>query len=250
VARSVRIFTGALARDLFHRLPERNQARLRRLAHPVRWGGLRRFEPVDPNWGFGRGTPVDRWYIDRFVAQHAHDVRGRVLEVMAATYADQHADASTRVEILDIDAANPEATILADLADAGSLPRDAFDCVILTQTLQYVEDTDAALANVWQTLAPGGVLLLSVPTISKGPPHWATPDRWRLLPAGLLTTLHRTCPSPECEVMGFGNLVVALAALLGVAAEELRSEELARHDSDFIVITCARVRKPRESALP
>jgi SAM-dependent methyltransferase len=248
VARGVRAFLGSLARDLFHRLPEPSQARLRRLVHPVRWGGLRRFEPVDPNLGFGRGTPVDRWYIDQFIARHQHEVHGHVLEVMAPTYAGNRADAVARIDILDIDPMNPEATIVADIADERSLPARKFNCVILTQTLQYVLDVHAALANAWQSLAPGGVILVSVPTISKGPTHWGAADRWRLLPAGLSAVLQRTCPSSECHVVGFGNLVVALSALLGVAAEELRPEELARHDSDFIIITCARVRKPHEIA--
>ena len=89
-----------------------------------------------------------------------------------------------------------------------------------------------------------------MPTISKGPTHWGAADRWRVLPAGLSTILQRTCPSSECEVVGFGNLLVAMSALLGVAAEELRSEELAKHDSDFVIITCARVRKPLGSDRP
>jgi SAM-dependent methyltransferase len=246
VARALTASLGSVARGLFHRLPEREQARVRRALHPVRWGGLRRFEPVDAIWGFGRGTPVDRWYIGRFLESHARDVHGRVLEVMSPTYAGTHADGITSIDILDIDPANDNATIVADLCDTGSLPIRAFDCVILTQTLQYVRDFDLALATAWESLAPGGVLLLSVPSISKGPPHGAAAERWRILPPGLLTALQRTCPSPEIEVVGFGNLIVALSALLGVAAEELRREELERYDSDFVINTCARVRKPPE----
>jgi SAM-dependent methyltransferase len=250
VARRVRASLGFRARGLFHRLPEQNQARLRRLVRPVRWGGLRRFEPVDANWGYGRGTPVDRWYIERFIAQHEQDVRGRVLEVARPLYSKEHTDGITRIDILDVDPANTEATILADLGDADSLPRAAFDCVILTQTLQYLRDIDTALGNVWQSLVPGGVLLLSVPTTQKASPYPYAPELWRFTPFGLLAVLERACPASEREVIACGNLLAALSGLLGVAAEELRSEELERYDSDFVIITCARIRKPRESALP
>jgi SAM-dependent methyltransferase len=244
MARGVRASLGSFARDLFHRLPERNQARVRRFVHPVRWGGLRRFEPVDPYWGFGRGTPVDRWYLDAFIENHQHDIRGRVLEVAEPRYAAKHSEGITRIDILDLDPSNPEATILADIGDAHSLPAGAFDCVILTQTIHYAPDIQTALGNVWQSLAPGGVLLLSAPATSKGCPYPHAPDLWRLMPFGLAAALQRTCPSSECEVSGYGNLLTALSALLGVAAEELRPDELARYDSDFAVISCARVRKP------
>src|ERR687895_460818 len=60
--------------------------RLRRLgAWPpvgsLRLGSLRRVTPISRNYGFDRGTPIDRHYIERFLTRHAGDVRGRVLEV-------------------------------------------------------------------------------------------------------------------------------------------------------------------------
>ena len=42
------------------------------------------------------------------------------------------------VEIVDIDASNADATIVADLLEPNSLPANRFDCFILTQTLQLV----------------------------------------------------------------------------------------------------------------
>lgn len=47
--------------------------------------GLARLDPVSRTFGFDRGKPVDRWYIERFLAAHADDVRGRVLEVAETT---------------------------------------------------------------------------------------------------------------------------------------------------------------------
>jgi SAM-dependent methyltransferase len=56
-------------------------------------------------------------------------------------------------------------TIVADLATAGHIPSDTFDCIILTQTLQYIFDLPAAVRAIYRILAPGGVLLASVPGI-------------------------------------------------------------------------------------
>jgi SAM-dependent methyltransferase len=248
VARRVIDGVRALARRVFHRLPRSAQARIRRLSHRVRWGSLRRMSPVDSNFGFGRGTPIGRHYLEVFVDRHRDDIQGRVLEVGRATYAGSRAERIARLDIVDIDPDNVSATIVVDLADRGSLPQDAFDCAIVMQTLQYVSHPDAALENLWQSLRPGGVALLSVPASGRRDAVLATTDRWRLLPAGLTALLERACCGAEIEVISFGNLISAVGALEGMAAEELRAEELAPHDDNFPVVTCARVYKPPDRA--
>ena len=111
----------------------------------VDFGDLRRVRPLDDAFGFGRGTPVDRYYIDRFLTERAGDVRGRVLEIKDAAYTEQFGDGHvTHSDVLDIDASNPLATVVADLADAATVPDDTYDCVILTQTLQLVYDVRAS----------------------------------------------------------------------------------------------------------
>src|SRR4029079_6281561 len=70
----------------------------------------------------------------------------------------------------------PQATLVADLTDARSLPHDHFDCFICTQTLQYVFDLPAAVATVHRMLKPGGAWLLTVPGISQISPYDC--DRW------------------------------------------------------------------------
>ena len=49
---------------------------------------------------------------------------------------------------------NPQATIVGDLTDAPHIPSDAFDCAIVTQTLQFVYDVRAALATLHRVLRP------------------------------------------------------------------------------------------------
>jgi SAM-dependent methyltransferase len=236
-----------LLRRLTSRVPLRTKAavkrRLRRLNRP-RWGDLRRREPFSSYYGFDRGTPVDRCYIERFLAERASDIRGNVLEVGNARYARAFRDAApTRVEIVDVDPTNVEATIVADLSQADSLPGGQFDCFILTQTLQLVADVDAALRNAWQSLASGGVLLISVPGITRVDPDHVEADRWRFTAAGLDTVLARTCSAGRREVVGYGNLISAVAFLMGLAAEELEEPELTPADPHFTVSVCARVQR-------
>ena len=63
-------------------------------------GDLRRTAPLCDSFGFSRGTPVDRVYIDAFLARHAADIRGRVLEVQNAAYATRFG--AGRVERADV----------------------------------------------------------------------------------------------------------------------------------------------------
>ena len=242
-----------IGRELLRRLKGRippdakraTRARIVRL-NRARWGNLRRLEPFSGYYGFDRGTPVDRFYIERFLAERAEDIRGRVLEVGHARYARAfQGSAPGEVEIVDNDPGNAEATIVADLSAPSSLPLESFDCFILTQTLQLVSDVEAALENAWQGLKSGGVLLITLPGITRADPEHVSHDRWRVTPAGLDTLLARTCSGGRREVAGYGNLIAAVAFLMGLAAEELEDSELTAIDPYFTVTVCARVEKLR-----
>jgi Methyltransferase domain len=220
------------------------RARVERL-NRARWGNLRRLEPFSDYYGFERGTPIDRFYIARFLAERAADIRGTVLEVGHARYAHAFPDAcAEEVEIVDNDTTNLDATIVADLSEPDSLPSGRFDCFILTQTLQLVADVDAALQNAWQSVASRGVLLITVPGITRADTEHASSDRWRFTPSGLDTLLTRACLGANREMLGYGNLVSAVAFLMGLAAEELKESELTETDPNFTVSVCARVEKP------
>ena len=56
----------------------------------------------------------------------------------------------------------PEATIVADLGTGEGLPADAFDCVICTQTLQFIYDVQGAVLALNRALRPGGVVLATM----------------------------------------------------------------------------------------
>jgi hypothetical protein len=213
-------------------------------AGAVRWGSLRRSSPFSRDWGYDRGTPIDRVYIEKFLASHAEDVRGACLEVMNADYTDRFGGARvSRQDVLDINPANTLATIVTDLGEADSLPVQRFDCVIFTQTLHLIPDMRIALANVWRAIAPGGVLLLTVPALGrhdtrKGFHH----DRWRLTKTGLEWLLGGL-PDGRADTTTYGNVLSCTAFLYGLAAEELRPEELHVTDPAFPLIVAARVHK-------
>lgn len=207
---------------------------VRRASFHLRWSGTRRLDPLS-EWGFERGTPVDRYYIERFLSTHRELVHGRVLEVKEDLYASAYGAAD--VEVLDIDSGNSSATLVGDICDRTTLPAGAFDCTIITQTLQLVTDPQAALENLLATMRPGGSALVVVPSLSRlaGPG-----DRWRWTALGFQELADRA--GVLAEVRAFGNLVACRAFLLGAAAEELPRGVLDEEDPDYPLLVTAVVR--------
>jgi predicted ATP-grasp superfamily ATP-dependent carboligase len=211
----------------------------------VDWGTLRRLRPFSSRYGYDRGLPVDRFYIERFLSSHRQAIRGDVLEVKDSSYTNRFGTGRVlQTHVVDVDPGNRRATLVADVCVAGSLPRSAFDCIILTQTLQYLADVDSALHNLWASLRPGGDLLVTAPGVAPLDPQVPEFDLRRLTPSGLEAVLRRSCPEASLLVEGHGNVLVAVAFALGLATEELSTSELAANDPGFPVLVCARATKP------
>ncbi len=209
---------------------------------PVRLGSLRSTSPVSSRWGYDRGQPVDRWYIERFVDAHRSDITGRVLEVKDSMYTERFGHALTEQAVLDIDPSNERATHVADLATGEALPSDAFDCFVLTQTLQLVFDAEAALRTAHRVLAAGGVLLMTVPVTSRvvSPP---LTDYWRFTPLAIGRLLDAVFGDGAATVNGRGNVLSQVAFLEGLAVQDVTEAELEVDDPRFPLIVTARAVK-------
>jgi SAM-dependent methyltransferase len=225
--------------------PLRWQRRLQRLRRPAWLGTIRRTAPVSEHYGRDRGTPIDRYYIEQFLAAERAAIRGRVLEVMNRDYTVRFGTGVDTSDVLDIDPGNPDATIVSDLAAADALPTSSFDCFILTQTLQYIYDLKAAVAHAHRILAPGGTLLCTVPVVSRIDRRALESECWRLTAAASSRLFGEVFPPSGIAVRERGNVLAAVAFLVGMAAEELSARELERDDPFFPVVVTVRATKAR-----
>jgi hypothetical protein len=216
--------------------------RLRRWFSPAWMGTLRRTKPVSSGWGFDRGRPVDRYYIDSFLEEHTQDIHGRVLEILNSDYARRFGSRIEQADILDIDPANQQATIIADLTAAGSIANDLFDCFILTQTLQLIYDVKSAIAHSHRILRPGGVLLATVPAVSRLAGEGYT-DYWRFTPASCACLFGEIFGPHQVTITAYGNVLSAVAFLEGIAYEELLKRELDVLDERYPVLLAIRAVK-------
>src|SRR3954452_3362265 len=233
---SIRSRIRSMVRKVLH------AARRLRSSAGLRICRIRSSRPLSPAYGYDRGTPIDRFYIETFLAGHSADIRGNVLEVGDDTYSRRFGGDRVRTQdVLHIHAGNTAATVVGDLASAGTLPKNAFDCIILTQTLQYIFDLHAAIRNLRQALRPGGVLLVTAPALSPiGADEWRDSHYWLFTPLSIERLLSSSFDHQKVTVSGLGNLYAATTFLHGAAVEEANKKKLDEVMPGYAVVICAR----------
>lgn len=217
--------------------------------HRVRFGSLRRLEPISRVFGFDRGHAICRYYIEEFLKKYSEDIRGHVLEIGDSTYTTRFGGRYvTKSDVLHVWDDNPKATIVADLTCADHIPSDTFDCIIFTQTLQFIYDFRAAVHHLYRILKPGSVLLATLHGISQisryDMDRWG--EYWRFTTLSAQRLFSEFFPPESVTVESYGNVLTAVAYLHGLAVEELRRQELDYHDPDYQALIAVRAVKPRE----
>jgi hypothetical protein len=197
-------------------------------------------EPVSREFGFDRGKPVDRWYIERFLSEHRADVHGAVLEVAESTYTNWYGDGEvTRADVLH-HTGNAESTVVGDLTTGEGLPVATYDCFICTQTLPFIYDVHAAVRGIAGVLKPAGVVLATVPGMSQvsreDKRDWG--DWWRFTSQGTERLFREAFET--VEVTAHGSVLSAAAFLYAYSAEDLAERELAYQDPEYELLITVR----------
>ena len=224
-------------------------ARRRMVAAPsVDFGGLRRLTPVSRLLGRDRGMPIDRYYIARFLDANAARIRGHALELDDDGYTRAYGgDRVTRSDVLHVNAANPRATIVADLTRADhQIPSDRFDTIILTQTLPFIYDIHAVVRTLHRILRPGGAVLATVggitPISRRDMERWG--HFWSFTSLSARRLFEEVFSPADVHVEAYGNVLAATAFLHGLSAEELSASELDHRDPDYEVLIAIVAVKP------
>jgi glycosyltransferase involved in cell wall biosynthesis len=204
----------------------------------VRFGHLHRYAPFSTQFGYDRGGPVDRYYIENFLGQEADAIKGRVMEIGDNAYTLQYgAEKVTKSDILHVDASNPNATLVGDISHAPHIPDNTFDCIILTQTLHLIYHFREALQTCCRILKPGGALLLTVPGITPiDHGEWKETWYWSFTDKSMKRLMEETFPGGTSEVTPYGNVFTATAFLYGMGLPEVPKTKLMYNDPHFQVI--------------
>jgi SAM-dependent methyltransferase len=211
----------------------------------INWGNLRKVTPVSRNYGFDRGTPVDRYYIEKFLEENEADIKGSVLEIKERCYTKFFGESKVSCsDILDFNTCNKSATIYADLRYTKALPKKKYDCIILTQTLHWIDNYDAVIKNLHGMLNKNGILLCTLPSVSRIDYDVGEEgDFWRFTKASARYIFKKHFAEDKLQIKAYGNVFIDICFLKGVSVEEISTDELDYYDKYFPLIVCVRATK-------
>jgi hypothetical protein len=206
------------------------------------WGNLRRTRPFSDHYGFDRGTPIDRYYVLKFMENYRRHITGDVLEIQSTAYTKFCGHDVCRSESIDIDPQHAT-TYVCDLAHSENvLASNEYDCFLLPNTLNHLRDVTGALHHALRVVKPGGVILATAPTLSPLTPDFS--EYQRFTTAGLRELAESAWPRCEVSIESDGNVLAATAALMGIASEELSPSELDVNDPRYPVLLSVFCKKP------
>lgn len=214
-------------------------------------GPLRRVTPLIEEDIWKRGVPIGRFYTNkRFLPQYAGDIHGHVLEVSESVYTKWFGkDRVSQSDVLHLTGC-PEATIIADLTKADNILSDTFDAIVITFTLQFIYDIDAAILTLHRILKPGGVILAvfdSTSRVSRADMDLYG-EYWRVTTASAQKLFEECFPRAGVTVKAYGNVLAVVASLHGMVSEDFFEAELDYHDPDIEMVIAVRAVKPLSSA--
>jgi hypothetical protein len=168
-------------------------------------------KPISNEYGFDRGTPIDRYYIENFLESNKSLITGDCLELLNSNYTDKFGKNVIKSDILDINTDNKKATIYGDLRNLSNVLDSTYDCIILTQVFQFIDDVSSAIKECHRILKPGGVLLVTVPTLGRVDcMSGIQGDYWRFTTASASYLFKKYFSTDKLEINSFGNVSAAI----------------------------------------
>jgi len=212
----------------------------------INFGDFKNTKPIGRDYGMARGNPIDRYYIENFLKKNSESIKGRVLEIgdnyYTTTFGGQQV---LKSDVLHLNNSNQKATIIGDLSDLPQVEDNTFDCIILTQTLQFIFDCRKALDTCRRILKPGGTLLLTVPSIAPlDDREWGSLYYWSFTDKGILKLFQEVFhDSSSIEVAHFGNVFTSTAFLQGLCLADVPKEKLEFNDPFIQMIVAGKAIK-------
>ena len=218
----------------------------KRLLKPAwMWPILHAVSPISEKYGLDRGRSIDRYFIEQFLQENSSHIQGVCLEIKDDTYVKKYGGAAvSRSDVLDINQRNTKANIYNDLRTLGAIRNDNYDCIILTQVLQFIDNYDAAIQGCYRILKPGGYLLATLPFISRiDIGSRAEGDFWRFTNASARYIFGKYFSKDNLQIKSWGNVLTGVGFWIGLSLEDMPVKKFGRHDPDFPLIISVAAKK-------
>jgi hypothetical protein len=100
---------------------------INKLKTPVNWYKLRRLKSILRVFGFKRGTPINRIYLELFLNFIKQYIQGVTCEIAEDIYSEKYVSNVEAYEIFYYTNNNPKVTIVGILTDINTLPKNKID---------------------------------------------------------------------------------------------------------------------------
>jgi len=197
---------------------------LKRYINPVATDRfLKSVTPFSRKFGFDRGTPIDRYYMEQFLKYVVGIVSEykTVLEVGENTYSKKSFRKAEKYDVLDYSNG-------MDLTDETTIPMSSYDVFLCMQTYNFIYDVRGAIHNSYRLLKKGGYLIATVAGNISQVSHsdmMNYGDYWRFTYLSIKKLVQEEFGN-RVEVFPYGNSMAATAFIQGVAVEDLDNKVL------------------------
>jgi len=217
----------------------------RRIISKIFFLNLFSIKPISSVFGYDRGTPIDRIYINDFLNNNSNCIKGVVCEIEDDQYSRKFTQNIKKSIILKYNENDTNNNKGSDLTELSTLPCNEVNCFILTQTLPFIFDFKKAIIGIHFLLAIDGIALVTVPGISQisryDMDRWG--DYWRFTDLSIRKSFEEVFGIDNVEVETYGNVLAANSFLNGISGEEMKHNELFHKDRDYQVLIVVKATK-------
>ena len=196
------------------------------------------------NDGSEYGMPIDRYYIEKFIYENRKYIHGTVMEVQDNRYTSKFGLNNVASSyICHVEGWNGALKI--NFENGEGIKKESIDCMICTQTLQYIYHVETAVNNIFTMLKKGGSALITVPGIKPisifHNENWG--EYWSFTEKSIKKICENIGQKCDYETKVYGNAKTATALLYGICAEEFSTYDLDYADSRYPFIIGLRLSK-------
>lgn len=199
-------------------------------------------EPLSRSFGRERGTPIDRYYIEKFLSENKKYIRGTVGEIAERTYTEKYGDDVNKSLIFHVNGRGD--SVKLNLETGEGVKDETVDCLICTQTIQMIYGIDTVFRNIYRLLKKNGTALITahgIGQLSLGDyDNWG--EYWRFTIKSMIR-LSQSAGFNDIEILSYGNVKTCICFLYGMCQEDLTAKDFEYNDRQYPLIVAARVRK-------
>lgn len=198
--------------------------------------------PISRNYGSEFGKPIDRYYIEKFLENNRIYIKGDVIEIEDTRYTKRYGHSLKSCSALHVE--EMAGCLKGNLETGEGIEEGMADCLICTQTLQYIFHPENAAKNIWKMLKTGGTALITMPFLCQyfeGAHSWN--DYWRATPQCLRKILAEAFGEENVEAGSSGNVKTAVGFLYGLCYDDMNESDLEYNDKEYPVTVWAICRR-------